>query len=262
MPKKLNTRGQVTIYIIIAIILIAVVALFFVFRSQLGGILGGEEKNPDEFLSGCLEERINDVVIELGHQGGSLNPTVYKNFKFEDENKAYKISYLCYNVNNYLPCVNQQPNLVGHVADEIKTELGNEIESCFTKLKKSYTDAGYEKTETGENTYEIKVTDGKIIINYNQKLQFTKGETTKSFNNLNAQIKNNIYEFLSVTNRIVNDEATNCEFDVPKFIINNPGKNIGSVKTQDGSTIYTINNRGVGGIFRFAVKGGGCLRLE
>ncbi len=175
--------GQVTIYIIIAVILIAIVVLFFLFR---GGVIpspfGGQgESNPNEYLRGCLEDRVNEVVVELSHQGGSLNPTLYKNFKFEEESRAYKISYLCYNVNSYLPCVNQQPNLVGHFEEELGNEVGEEINSCFVKLKNSYTSAGYEKTETGENTYEVQIIDGKILINYNQKLQFTKGETTKSF---------------------------------------------------------------------------------
>ncbi len=88
-------------------------------------------------------------------------------------------------------------------------------------------------------------------------MQFTKGETTKSFKNLNAQIDNNLYEFLNVANRIVNEEVTNCEFDSSEYFENNPDIKVDKFKTEDGSTIYTIKTDN--DFFRFALRGG-CQR--
>ncbi len=54
-----DRKGQVTIFIIIAVIIVSIIALFFLLRGDIvPGVGGKAETNPNIFLSSCLEEKI------------------------------------------------------------------------------------------------------------------------------------------------------------------------------------------------------------
>ncbi len=256
--KMKKERGaQVTIYIIIAVILIAIVVLFFLFR---GGIIpspfGGQgESNPNEYLRGCLEDRVNEVVVELSHQGGSLNPTLYKNFKFEEESRAYKISYLCYNVNSYLPCVNQQPNLVGHFEEELKKELGDQASSCLTKLENSFKSNGYNVNGKGSGELGITIAEDKIMLEFDKEYTLTKTEETKNLKKINTFVESEIGNLLNVAIESINREVLTCDFDYISYMKLYPKFKIEKQITTDGTEIYTITEREKEDWFRFAVRG-------
>ncbi len=61
----LSKKGQLTIFIIIAILIIAVVGLFFVFR---GGIQKEKPVSPESapiknFVQECLDDSLEEVVL-------------------------------------------------------------------------------------------------------------------------------------------------------------------------------------------------------
>ena len=256
-----NKSGQVTIYIIIAVIIVVAVVLFLLLRTGLvPNPLGGETKNPNEYLSSCLEDPIANAVAKLGPQGGNINPTLYKNFKFSDEDKPYKVSYLCYNVNNYLPCVNQQPMLVSHVEEEIKKEIQGSAQDCFSGLEKSYRSAGYqtEILENGET--EIKMDENKIVVNFNKKIRITKTGESRILTDLKGEVQNKILKLVEIAVRIVNAKTASCRFDIADYSMAHPQENIDFFQAEDGTEIYTTRIEGNNQFFRFAIrgKGSGC----
>ena len=135
-PK--NSKGQITIFVITAVVIVAIVALiYFVFPSVLVslGIVSG---NPSAFMQNCIEEEIQNSVNLVSTQGGSLEP---RNFiLYQDE----KIEYLCYNENYYLPCIMQQPLLKQHIENEIERGIKNQEDVCFENLKESFERRGYD----------------------------------------------------------------------------------------------------------------------
>jgi|AntAceMinimDraft_18_1070375.scaffolds.fasta_scaffold36616_2 hypothetical protein len=70
----MEKRGQVTIFIIIAVLVIAGVALFFTFKSDIG--IGKQEMSSVEiapikaFVQECLESSVEEGIYYLGIQGG------------------------------------------------------------------------------------------------------------------------------------------------------------------------------------------------
>ena len=94
-------RGQVTIFIIIAIIIVALAFLIYSFYPQIKSTIGAEEKNPVSYIQTCLEDKIKDVASVLSLQGGSMSPENY--VLYEDE----EIEYLCYTNEYYKNCVFQ-----------------------------------------------------------------------------------------------------------------------------------------------------------
>ena len=73
-----NRGGQLTIFIIIAILIIAVVALFFVFRRNLqlpGKPVSPETAEIQNFVQECLDDSLEKVVFRIGEGGGSYFPS-------------------------------------------------------------------------------------------------------------------------------------------------------------------------------------------
>lgn len=67
-------RGQVTIFVIVAILIVAVIALFFVFRGKLsiGSGVNLEEQEMHSVIESCVLESLVDGVKLIGLQGGYL----------------------------------------------------------------------------------------------------------------------------------------------------------------------------------------------
>ena len=76
---KMNKKGQVAIFVIIAIIIIGAIVAFFVLRGNFGA-----SSIPAEFLpvynlySQCIEQETENALDLLGIQGGRINPEGYE----------------------------------------------------------------------------------------------------------------------------------------------------------------------------------------
>ena len=119
-----KNKAQVTIFIILAMLIIVVVAiLFLLFRTP--GIQVQDVENPQAYIEGCVKDFTEEAIDILSEQGGDINP------KGSIEYNNKNLTYLCYNANYYLPCVNQRPLLVEHIQDEITNYIRPKTEKCF-----------------------------------------------------------------------------------------------------------------------------------
>lgn len=254
MKKK---RGQVTIFIIIGIVIVSAVSLFLLFRGGVIPEIGkARETNPSAFLDSCIEDKVREAVEVIGLQGGYISNPLHKSFLFKDEESPTDISYLCYNQNDYLPCVNQEPMLIQHLEDEIKSYISDEVNLCFSRLTSSlgrqgYTvDANYE-----EGNFEVELMPKKVVIEINAELTLTKtGETTKQ-EDFKISIPSRFYDLIEVVNRIVNGEASSCDFNYVFFIMNNAEFDIDKFKTADSTEIYVIKHEDTNEKFNLAIRG-------
>lgn len=247
--------GQVTIFIIAGIVIVSAVLLFFLFRSgvKIPGIGIGKETSPPSFLELCIKDKVKEAVNILSSQGGYINPSLYKSFKFKDENLPINISYLCYNQANYLPCANQEPMLIKHLEEEIYNYIFDYVGNCFDELTSSLDKQGY-SVDTKYEGFEIDLEEKKIIIDIDGELILTKsGETTKQ-EDFRVIISSRLYDLSLVVQEIINKEATTCEFnnyDMSKY----REFNINKYRTSDSSVIYKVKHEDSEEEFRFAVRG-------
>lgn len=116
-----ENKGQVTIFIIIAIFVVAIGVLIYTLSPQIRTGIQKETKNPEEFIQTCLEEEIEDAVKTLSPQGGSIEPVHY--ILYQDE----RIEYLCYTNEELRTCVVQQPLLKQHIESEIEEEIKDDV---------------------------------------------------------------------------------------------------------------------------------------
>src|SRR3989344_2024659 len=106
MIKRDDKKSQVTIWIILAIVIVALIALLFVLKIPQKFIF---PSSPEIQLKDCIEPELDKAVKEVIARGGSINPV--NSIMYGGE----KIEYLCYTNQYYQTCSNQQPLLRQHI---------------------------------------------------------------------------------------------------------------------------------------------------
>ncbi len=244
-----------TIFIIVGVLLISVIALFFLLR---GGIVPGigrsSEINPNSYMTTCIEDKLIESVEILSSQGGYIKNPLNRTFKFDSDKKPSDISYLCYNQNYYTPCVNQEPVLIQHLKKEIYDYIKDDVESCFNELKLSLENQRF--TVNGVyRDFEVKLMPKKIVLEIDAEITATKTDETKKIDSLKTLTLTRFYDLSLVVQEIVSQEARFCNFESLGYMLIYPQYNIDKFRTGDSTTIYTVQHRDSKEKFRFALRG-------
>jgi hypothetical protein len=263
--KFINSkRGQVTIFIILGVIIVGAAALVYFLYPQIKSAFLGIS-DPQGFIQNCVQDKIKTIISNLSMQGGSLAPQNYYPYYNEITNKIYTVDYLCYNNQDYLPCVMQQPLLQQHVGSEIQTNLQSTADSCFADLQKNYQNRGYTVDFVKGSTI-VDILPGRVVVTFNNQLTLTK-DTTQRYGQFKAVVSNNLYDFLSITSSILNWEATYGDAPAPTYMLYYHDlivekKEVGARsdpaaggRNSDGTKIYILTNINTGEMFQFATRG-------
>ena len=164
-----NKGGQVTVFIIAAILIVALVVLIYFLRPGTTVTTGFDEKSPNEFIQICIENDLEDTVNLISSQGGSVNP---ENFiLYQDD----KIEYLCYTTEYYKPCSVQQPLLKEHIESEIENKIKSSVVNCFNELKNSYESRGYTVNLRPGNV-RVELLPKRVVARFNYTLTTTMAQ--------------------------------------------------------------------------------------
>ena len=256
-----NKKGQVTIFIIIAIVIIAAIAFYFLIQSNVipdvPGLSDGKETNPSSFLDSCLEDKLETTVETLMHQGGYLGsssePTFNRTFMFTEEGISYDLTYLCYFELYYSPCINQKPNLMQDLEDQIKEEIGTEVQICWNDLVLSLEEEGYAIYEK-YNGFEVVLSPEKLTIDIDGELTLTKSGESSIKEDFSVIYPTRIYDIANVAREIINQEARFCNFDTLGYMIFYPQWELNKFRPGNGDVIYKIKDTQSNKEFTFAVR--------
>jgi len=239
-------KGQTTIFILIAIVIIAAAVLSYIYYPEISSVLGITSENPSSFIQTCLEEEIEKSVEKLSLQGGSINPEHY--LTYDNSN----IEYLCYTNEYYVPCVMQQPMLKQHIENELKKDLKDETNACLTSLRETFEKKGYE-VSGGSRDLEIELLPQKIIATIDYSLTLTRG-STENYKSFKVVLDNNLYELASITNSILTWELNYGDAETTSYMAYYPNLKVEKKKQTDGTTIYILTDRDKGDKFQFASR--------
>jgi len=245
IPK--NKNGQLTIFIIAAIVIIALAEIiYFLFPGAIVNLGIISVGTPEAFMQTCIEDQLKNTINMVSVQGSSLEP---ENFVLYQDDK---IEYLCYNENNYLPCVMQQPLLKQHIESGIKSGIKNQEDVCFEDLKKSFERKGYQVSlERGDTTIEL--LPKKILVTFENDLTLTK-ENSERIEKINVVLNNNLYELTSIADSILNWEARYGDAETTIYMSYYRDLKVEKLKQSGGETIYILTNRNTGEKFQFASR--------
>ncbi len=243
----IEKRGQVTIFVIIALVLTVIAILFYLLYPQIKSTLGLDVKNPNQFLEDCIKDKLDAAKEKVSTQGGSIDPENY--FLFKDE----KIEYLCYNKEYYLMCIVQQPLLKGHIEKEIKEELKSDVETCFSSLESSFRSKGY-SVDLKNADFEIELLPKRIVAKFNHSLILEKGESREEYKSFSVVLNDNLYRLISIANSIIQMETKYGDSETTTYMNYYHDLKVDKKKQSEGTTIYILTDRNTGDKFQFASR--------
>lgn len=248
MEKKgVKKKAQVTIFIIIAIAIIVLGVLIYLFYPQIKVTLGLGTENPEQFLNDCLKDDVENAVESISLQGGYFSPDHYIVYKSEN------IQYLCYINENYQKCVVQQPMLKNHIELEIKKQIGPKARECLAGLENSYKKKGY-NVNLGSGDLIVELLPKRIVLKLNNSLSIAKGEESQSYNGFRVFLNNNLYELVSIANSILEWETLYGDAETTTYMAYYKDLKVEKKVQIEGSKIYVITDRNNGNKFQFASR--------
>ena len=248
MIKRGGKRAQLTIFIIVAILVIAIVALFFAFPKLRTSVGIEKLETPENFIQTCLKDTIQENVEIISSQGGSLKPS--PNVLYQDE----EIQYLCYTPQKYQACVVQIPFLEKHIEDEIKNSIKEDVDFCFNSLKENYDNRGY-TTNLKKGDVVVELLPQKIVTTINHEFVFSKGENTQRRETFRVVLNNNLYELVAIAQSIMNSEiAIGESFEQFYMELYTNLKVEKDRPFTEDTTIYILTDRNTQDKFKFAFQ--------
>ncbi len=246
MKIKEGKKGQVSLFIIIAIIIVIMGILIYLFYPKIKATFGLETQSPSEYLQTCLEEDFENIVDNLSLKGGELNPEHY--FIYENQ----QIKYLCYTENYYETCVNQEPMLKNSIEEEIEEKLGSKINECSDAMKENFENRGYiVNLQKGES--DVELLPKRILLRINSTLVLQK-EGSQNYDSFSIILNNNLYELVSIANSIINWEAHYGDSEITTYMNYYHDIKVEKKKQSDGTTVYILTDRDTRDKFQFASR--------
>jgi len=161
----MKKRGQITVFIIIGIMVLLLIAIIFYFQKQGAEI---RPKKPIEqklgpveaYISSCIETLGKEAVLKMGQSGGYVylpkEVDVYPAAHIsEDALGMLKVPMWYYNDKSYMPSIEE-------MQFQISLYLNNSIREClrnFEPLKNEY-----DIRETGNPVFTVTIADEDVVI--------------------------------------------------------------------------------------------------
>lgn len=241
-----SKRSQITIFIILALILIVGIIFIFLLRQAQKTEIMSEE-NPQAFIESCTRDAVQEALDIIMIHSGSLEPK--GTVMYQGEN----ITYLCYNNLYYRSCINQQPLLIEHIEEEIYKYIKPRLSNCFQVLKKSL-EPRYEVTMEENWDLITKINPNGVEVNINREFKMQREDNVRSFSLFKINLVHPIYRLAEIAMEIINSEAHYCNFDILGFMIIYPRYDITKFRIRDSTTIYSVKEFTNDKEFKFAVR--------
>ena len=240
-------RGQLAIFIIIAILIVGAILILLLFPEIRTKITGGGEVSPQAFLKACLEPEIKANIDALSSKGGYINPEGVLTYQGE------KIKYLCYTSEYYKTCSVQEPMIKNRFEKELEKSIKAQSTSCMDELKADLEGRGYE-VSIGKTDFNSEVIPGKIKLIFTAPITLTKAGESQKFDRLETSIASEMYDLLFTAQSIVDFESAYGDSEITQYMQYYPDLKIEKLKLSDGSKIYKITNVITKESFRFASR--------
>lgn len=257
-----DKRGQVTIFIILAVLVVAGIVLLIVLTGDSDdsqGISGDQGiQGPSAFLESCSEREIFSYLRDLRLQGGYLNPQSKINSSRVDGINR-DVAYLCYSNTLDKECTPQQGALVGHMERQLENASERVIEDCFSNMINSYEEKGYEVSGgsfNAEDDMSVDLVPGRYVINLNYSsitLEKTN-ETIKLESGSELVYSSELYELGQVANYLVREESKYRNYRPEQFASFYASYEVIRNETLKTSEIYTISKFDSDREFRFGIR--------
>lgn len=260
--------GQITVFIIIAVLIVGAAITIFIFRDSLGLPTGKSEfAEVYEFFEQCVEQKTLTGLSIAGTQGGYIEPpefepgSEYAPFSSQLDFLGSPVPYWYYVSANGI--VREQAPSLNKIENELGNYLEEEIATCdFSNMREK----GYVIDSEMKNV-DVAIRENRVDVSVSMNLDVAKGESKAVKRAHDVKVNSKFGEFYSIAKQIYNKEkqdmflenyaldvmynyapVTNTELSCTPLIWKGPevaedirsglSANIGALKADDKSKDY------------------------
>jgi|SRR3989338_2553642 len=252
MKKNMQKRGQVSVFVIVGVVLVILVALFFFARNEYGFFIepsvfiDDKAKPIEDNLRDCVKSSVEESLDEFGKQGGNFNPTKFKMYD------GYSLPYFCDNIPGVPECLNRMPAL-GNILNDFNEHIQEHVREC---VDDGLAEGGFGyEVDAGELTTGVDAAGDRIAVSANYDVKIRKGETETSVRPVNLRFDVPIENIYAAAVDVVNAEARVGSFEQLLYMLNERGQVIINIDKPYPDKVYKINMKDNNFEFWFAVEG-------
>jgi hypothetical protein len=242
-----SKNAQITLLVLIAIVIVAGIILTAVLMKKPETKILPEE-NPQAFIQQCISEQLSKDEADLIYVNLYPNRT-YNTITY----RGISVPYLCSVSQFYIPCINQEPMLMGYVEKYLQNKTQINAEKCFVELVEKLKAKEYNVEETPLEL-KLELVNGAINIEINKKITTKKATEIKVYNKFSSTILSPLYRLIDTARNIINYESTMCEFDQVNWELYYRDIQIDKFSASDQTKVYTLTDKNGGKSINFAVK--------
>lgn len=236
---NMEKRGQVTLFIILAIIIVSFVLVFFLWAKPTYF----SEKGARVGFDGCVQDALEESIFQLEKNAGFINP------EFSYLYNGEEITYLCYINEYYEKCIVQVPFIEYNFDKQLEIVMRDKVNECYTNSIDELIAQGYDVT-LGQVSYDVLIEPDMVRMEINAPTVVG----SESFAKFNVKLVNPLYDMLAIATSLVQFEATFGDTELSRMSLYYPEYKITKLKRGDGTTIYSIESKVFGNNFRFASR--------
>lgn len=244
-----DKKGQVTVFVIVALLIVGIIFVVMMINRDTVSLREQDFDDPQAYLSVCINERARVILDNMFSNAGLLSAedkVLYNN---------REIPYLCKNINNFEPCVNQFPLYVSQIEKEFDEAIQNDAEQCFSSLISELESRNYDISSNGNVKVESSLKPEVVEISFENEFTMTKSGESKKFSRFDTFVFTKLQSIGFVVSEIVTQEAKWCYFSNDGFMTLYPEYDIRVYLMEDTTKIYTIKNKKSGEVLEFATRG-------
>ena len=228
----MGSKGQITVFIILGIILLAIFSLFLYFTSSMtketvtSASRDVVEDIPSEFIAiqsyteNCIETTAKEALIILGQQGGYLYPTTVGEYSLTDPTNSDGVNldpsmvpYWHYNAlengQSAVAVASLQPSLDDEddyysIAAQLGRYIDEQIEDCLVSYS-SFIDQQY-TIDYGVRETKVRIFDGELDFTMTQPMVVSRGESTAEMTTFYTDIDLDLKHYYEVADEITHAE--------------------------------------------------------
>lgn len=253
----MRKRGQVTTFVILGVIIVALVLLLlytktnvFMFSPDIED-LSGQMSMVRKHIVTCIGKIGDEPIRRIALQGGYLSTPEGTHRLYDDTT----ISYLCYNMDQDPRCRNRMLRKVD-MEEQLDKALNFELQKCidvqqFKKL------GGFEILTPKK--WELKTTinpDAVLVkVDYPITIQSTKMDVEVSEDSFSKTFNYPLGALYEVSQDILDFETEYGEFEQLTYMLGTHGRIIIEKLRPYPDKIYKINQQDSNYVFQFAIQG-------
>ena len=212
----MEKRGQTTLFIILGIVIVILVALYFVGKQtdMLPEIFSaadaeGELADIDEHVTECMAEIGEEYVRQIAWQGGylSIGTDTYKLWN------DTTVSYLCWNQVGLPTCSNRLLTQA-HMEEELEEVISSALSTCINVHDYS------NDLNTAESwVLDVEITSDSVDLYLDYPIEVVKDDSSASTEGFSENVNLPLGELFDVVQDIVNEEAGWGTFDPMLYML-------------------------------------------